>query len=62
VFVDGGEIVKARIGEVWAANRKESVKVAGREMESPSLGTVWGESGGVEDGGMVTMNPWRVLS
>lgn len=38
------------------------MKVAGREMESFSLGVVavWGW--GSDDEGMVTMKPWRVLS
>lgn len=57
---EAGETVRVWMGEVWAVKRKESVKVAGREIEFLSAEV----GGGVEseDSGMETMNPWRVFS
>lgn len=56
---EAGETVRVWMGDVCAVKRKESVKVAGSDMEFLSVVVVGGLGG---DSGMETMKPWRVFS
>lgn len=58
---EAGDMVRVWIGSVWAVKRKESVKVAGSDIEFLSVVAVV-VGGLMEDSGMETMKPWRVFS
>jgi len=59
VLGPAGEMASVRNGEVCAAKRKVSVKMAGRMM---SLPVEMPETRVLVGGGIFTMKPWRVFS